>query len=215
MDMIMSNNEMYTRVINDVLNSGILDLGNSMYEKDKKTFRHCQRVFDHCFLIGLKLSLTIMEFECLAIAAFYHDVGDIEIPDTILDKAGAFANAEKTVMETHPRISANMLRLAGGSEDAVKTLACHHERYDGKGHPYGLHGENIPLLARILAVADAYDSMTSKTGVMKTIKNEEAIDRLMLSSGTLFDPEVAGSLIKQIETSHMCRLGTDEKVEVA
>ena len=210
-----NNMEIYSRVINDVMNGGLLDLGEALYEENKKTYKHCRRVFDYCFMIGQKLRLSVVELEYLAVAAFYHDVGKIGISKKILDKPVALTGDEMTIMETHPRISARVLRAAGGSNEAVKALACHHERYDGKGYPYGICGENIPLLARILAVADAYSAMTSVRSHARTLVKEEALDRLAVGGGTQFDPQIVGSFIEQVEAAQLYTQGEDREEEVA
>jgi len=195
--------KLYTKIMNDVMHSGNIDLGEVLYEKDRKTFRHCQRVFDYCFIFGMELDLSLIELEYLAVAAFFHDVGKLAISKEILDKPGTLTDEEMVKIMSHPRISAVMLRGAGGNRESVKISACHHERYDGKGYPYGLCGENIPFLSRILAVADTFDAMTSKNFYSEPLEKDEAISRLALSSGTEFDPEITGAFIAKIEAARV------------
>jgi len=196
-----STNKMdeYTSIINDVMKEKILDLREVLREKDDYTYQHCQRVLDYSFMLGLELSLPKNELEDLAIAAFFHDVGKIAIPDKILKKTDVLTNDEMIVMQNHPRTSAGVLRVAGGSRESVKALACHHERYDGKGYPYGLHKENIPLLSRIISVADEYDYMTSNRRYAKGLEKIEAIRRLLLCSGDQFDPMIIEVFVGRLE----------------
>ena len=198
-----NNMNVYVRVMNDVVKGAIQDLAETLDEKDKNTFLHCRRVLDMCILVGFRLRLSIQEIEDLALAAFLHDVGKIGVPDKILKKPGALTGEETEVMRTHPRVSAGVLSAAGGSRESVKAVACHHERYDGKGYPYGLKGENIPLLSKIISVADAYDSMTSKRVYADAVDKKEAILRLVSCSGTQFDPGITDIFIERVKTSRV------------
>jgi len=190
----------YVRIMNYIVKGAILDLAETLNEKDKNTFLHSRRVLDMCILIGFKLRLSIHEIEDLALAAFLHDVGKIGVPDKILKKPGALTGEETAVMRTHPRFSAGVLRAAGGSRESVKAVACHHERHDGKGYPYGLKGEDIPLMSKIISVADAYDSMTSKRIYADAVGRKEAILRLNSCSGTQFDPGITDIFIERVKT---------------
>lgn len=189
----------YIRIISEVMKGNILGLSETLYEKDKYTFEHCQRVLDYCFLIGYELGLSKEKIETLAVAAFFHDIGKIAISNKILEKPGTLTDEEREIIQTHPQISAGVLRVAGGDREAVKTLACHHERYDGRGYPYGLQGDRIPLLSRIISVADSYDAMTTNRSYSLALGKDEALRRLIAGSGTQFDPEIVDVFLDRIE----------------
>jgi len=168
-------------------------------EKDIHTYTHSQRVMDLSVLIGFELKFSKQAIEDLAMAAFFHDIGKIAVPDRLLNKPNALTDEEKEVFRFHPRTSAGVLRTAGCSMECVKAVACHHERYDGQGYPYVLQGENIPLSARIISVADAYDSMTSERCYSAAYKKNEAIHRLISCKGTHFDSQITDVFVSRIE----------------
>jgi len=191
----------YNRIMNDIIKDKLLDLSKVMNEKDNYTFCHCQRVLDYCFLIGYDFNLSREEIEDLAVAAYLHDIGKIAMPDNILKKPDILTEEEMIVIKVHPRISAGVLRAAGGSTESVKAAACHHERYDGNGYPYGFPGENIPFLSRIIAVADAYDAMTSNRHYAAELEQKEALLRLKACSGTQFDSEIVSVFTSRMTES--------------
>jgi len=197
----------YAGIITDVMRGSIFDLSVVLCEKDKHTFEHCQRVLDYSFMIGFEAGLGKKDMGILGMAAYFHDVGKIGIPNKILKKRGTLTDEELTMIRIHPRLSAGLFRAAGGSREAVKTLACHHERYDGQGYPYSLQGENIPLLSRIIAVADAYDAMTTTRSYSTALKKEEAIRRMVDGKGTQFDPSIVDIFLGKIETPQVYLLG--------
>jgi len=190
--------EVYTKIMHEVINDTMQDLIVTLREKCKDTFLHGRRVADLCILVGFEMKLSVQEIEDLALAAFLHDVGKIAVPDRILKKPGALTDDEMAVMRTHARAGAGVLRVAGGSSESIKALACHHEHYNGKGYPYRLRGENIPFLSRIISVADAFDSMTSKRCYAGDLKRKEAIQRLTACSGTQFDPDITDVFVDRI-----------------
>jgi len=195
------NMDEYSRIMSDVIKDRILDLSNILSVKDNYTFLHSQRVLDLCYLIGFEMMLAKDQIEDLALAAFFHDIGKIFIPDKILKNPGVLSEEDMNTMQTHSSIGAWILRASGGSRESVKASACHHERHDGKGYPYGLHGKNIPLISRIISVADAYDAMTSKRCYTAALEKEEAILRLEACGGSQFDPGIVEVFIERIALS--------------
>ena len=154
------------------------------------TAEHSRRVADIVGRIGLRISLTSDEVHSLQIAALIHDVGKIGIPDAILNKEGALSPEEWVVMREHP---AQGEIIIGQVEELCETavvVRSHHERVDGKGYPDGLDGESIPLYARIIAVADAFECMTSDRVYRPKMDHAEAIRRLRDCSGTQFDSSI-------------------------
>lgn len=131
----------------------------------------------------------------LEVAALLHDIGKIGIPDSILKKEGKLTDSERALMNKHPEYSWSILRLFSGLEEASLYALHHHENVDGSGYPAGLQGQDIPLASRIVAVIDAYDAMVSNRCYRKGLPHEEAIRRLLASSGTQFDSEVVQTFI--------------------
>ena len=140
--------------------------------------------------MGRQLELSDVEVDRLRIAALLHDVGKVAVPDEILDKPSALTSAEWRTVVQHPRIGQVILEHAAALRDAVPIILHHHERYAGHGYPYGLRANEIPLGARIVAIADAYDAMTHDRPYKRAISHDAAIAELRTHAGVQFDPEL-------------------------
>ncbi len=130
--------------------------------KDRYTRGHSDRVSQYSILIGEKLGLRDKDLETLRIGGLFHDIGKIGIPDNILLKTSKLTDSEYDEIKKHPSIGAHILENSKAFENIIPIVLHHHERYDGKGYPYNLKGENIPYMARIVAISDTFDAMTSK-----------------------------------------------------
>jgi diguanylate cyclase (GGDEF)-like protein len=137
-----------------------------------------------------QLELPDPEIDRIRVAALLHDVGKVAVPDHILDKPAALTSAEWRSVVQHPRIGQVILEHAAALRDAVPIILHHHERFGGHGYPYGLRANEIPLGARIVAIADAYDAMTHDRPYKRAISHDAAIAELRLHAGTQFDPEL-------------------------
>jgi diguanylate cyclase (GGDEF)-like protein len=137
-----------------------------------------------------QLELPDAEIDRIRVAALLHDVGKVAVPDAILDKPAALTSAEWRSVVQHPRIGQVILEHAAALRDAVPIILHHHERYGGHGYPYGLRANEIPLGARIVAIADAYDAMTHDRPYKRAMSHDAAIAELRLHAGTQFDPEL-------------------------
>jgi HD-GYP domain-containing protein (c-di-GMP phosphodiesterase class II) len=140
--------------------------------------------------IGLEMGLPAEEIERIRIAALLHDLGKIAIPEEILDKPTTLSDAEWQAIGEHPRIGQVILEQASNLRDAIPVVLHHHERFNGGGYPHGLRGSEIPLGARIVAVADAYHAMVHDRPYKEALNHDDALDEIRRHAGTQFDPEV-------------------------
>jgi hypothetical protein len=136
------------------------------------------------------LQLPDAEVDRIRVAALLHDVGKVALPSEILDKPGTLTSAEWRSVVQHPRIGQVILEQAAALKDAVPIILHHHERYAGHGYPFGLRAAEIPLGARIVAIADAYDAMTNDRPYKRAIGHDAAVAELRRHAGTQFDPEL-------------------------
>ena len=165
-------------------------IADAMEAKDEYIQGHARRVRGYAAAIGRRLGLGGVALEQLALAAFLHDIGKIGTPDHILLKPGPLTHEEGARMRQHARRGARMLTGIVGLEDTTAAVLHHHEHFDGTGYPDGLSGERIPLLSRIILVADAYDALTSPRPFRDACTHGEAVAQLWKGAGTRFDPEV-------------------------
>jgi hypothetical protein len=140
--------------------------------------------------LARQLQLPDAEIDRLRVAALLHDVGKVAVPEEILEKPSALTSAEWRTVVQHPRIGQVILEQAAALKDAVPIILHHHERFAGHGYPYGLRANEIPLGARIVAIADAYDAMINDRPYKRAISHEQAVAELRRHAGTQFDPEL-------------------------
>jgi putative nucleotidyltransferase with HDIG domain len=161
------------------------------------TGSHSQRVADLAARTARRLGLADEEIELTRLAASLHDLGKLAIPEEILRKPGPLTEPERMVLERHPQIGFRMLESLGVDPVADWVLH-HHERWDGSGYPDGLLGDRIPLGARIIFVADAYDAMTSERVYRRRVAPEQAVAELERCAGSQFDPEIVAALADEL-----------------
>lgn len=159
--------------------------------KDTYTRGHSDRVSEFAVLIGQKMGLSEAELKTLKIGGLFHDIGKIGIPDSILLKESKLSDDEYSEIKHHPSIGAHILSNATIFADIIPIVKYHHERYDGRGYPENLVGENIPLLARITSVADAFDAMSSRRTYRNNLEMEVIKEEIRKNRGTQFDPKAA------------------------
>jgi len=157
---------------------------------DRYTAAHSRRVARLAQIISLKMGVSQTEASVIGQAAVLHDIGKLVLPLSILRKTGALEYAEQVEMQRHPALAVEMLRPLGYDQEVLQIIEYHHERYDGTGYPYGLKGQAIPLGARIVATADAYDAMTTQRSYHMPMPVQKAIAELEALSGIQWDPEV-------------------------
>jgi hypothetical protein len=168
--------------------------------KDENTEAHVRRVQALCLGVGRQLDLSPGELEALRAASLVHDIGKIAVPEHILTKPGRLTPREIEKMRLHPGIGADILSAVPFPYPLAPVVRHHHERWDGSGYPDGLRGEAIPLAARILAAVDCFDALTSERPYRKALGREEALAFLRQESGKMFDPQVVGALLGNIES---------------
>ena len=171
-------------------------LAKAVDARDAYTGSHSERVSELAARIAVRLGLDAEQTELIRLATSLHDLGKLAIPEEILRKPGMLTEAERLVLQRHPRIGFQMLESLGVDPVADWVLH-HHERWDGTGYPDRLQGEEIPLGARIIFVADAYDAMTSNRVYRQRLTDEEAIAELISCAGTQFDPSIVAAFVEE------------------
>ncbi len=172
------------------LRSSILSsFKSTLYEKSHETEEHAMRLVEHTRRIGRALHLTEEQMGDLEMLAMLHDIGKIAVDDSILAKPGALSEEEWVEMRKHTEVGYRIALASPELMHIADSILGHHERWDGKGYPQGLSGESIPILARILSVADSYDAMTNDRVYRKAISHEQAVMELLQGSGKQFDPQ--------------------------
>lgn len=169
--------------------------------KDVYTRGHSDRVSEYSLLIGEKLNLPPEQMKTLKIGALFHDIGKIGIPDAILLKTDKLTDDEYSEIKNHPAIGAHILSNASIFADIIPIVKHHHERYDGKGYPARLSGEDIPYLARIVAVADTFDAMTSRRSYRQALDFDYTMNEIERCKGTQFDPAIADIFLEILRTN--------------
>lgn len=170
----------------------------ALYEKSSETEDHSRRLEQHSLAIGRELGLSPKELDDLSLLSYLHDIGKVAIDVTILQKAGPLTFKEWNELMRHPEIGYRIAQTTPELTAIADLILTHHERWDGKGYPQGLKGDETPLAARIIAVADAFDAMTNERAYRRTLSIEEALRELEDNAGTQFDPKIAKILIKHI-----------------
>lgn len=175
------------------------DLTSALESKDPYTHGHSRRVERHVLRTSAAMGLSVDEIEDLRKAAALHDVGKIRVPDRVLRKPTQLTIEERALVEEHVVVGAWMVSSVGDA-DVIAAVRHHHERWDGRGYPDGLMGAEIPLFARIIAVADAYDAMTSTRPYRASFGRDKAVDVLWAEAGIQFDPMVVEAFVAALPT---------------
>ncbi|ESU71067.1 HD family phosphohydrolase [Geobacillus thermopakistaniensis] len=172
--------------------------------KDVYTYRHSKRVFKYALEFGSRLDeLTDHERQTLILGALIHDIGKIEVPRDILNKRGKLEKHEWEIIKKHVTWGREIVAAEKRFDDLLPLVELHHERYDGKGYPYGLKGEEIPKLARILCIIDSFDAMTTERPYQPTKTFEEALEEIERCAGTQFDPVYAAKFIAFVRKHYL------------
>ena len=168
-------------------------LSNAVEARDAYTGKHAERVARYAIEIGRQLGLARPDAPEIEFGFLLHDVGKLAVPDSILFKPGPLTAEERALMSRHTIVGAEIMRDIEFLAEASKVVRSHHERWDGSGYPDGLAGESIPLTARVFAVADVFDALTTNRPYRTAFSFEEAHEMILAESGKHFDPDVVAA----------------------
>lgn len=181
--------------LNRVSTNIIKSLITALEARDEYTKGHSLRVQTYSVKIARNLKLPNKKIRQVELSSILHDIGKIGIPDTILRKPSMLTDEEYDLIKKHPIIGYNILSSIEGLEEILDGIKYHHERFDGKGYPEGLKGKDIPLIARIIAVADTFDAITSDRPYRKGLPTEYALEEIKKVKGTQLDPEIVDTFL--------------------
>ncbi|NLI91459.1 MAG: HD-GYP domain-containing protein [Peptococcaceae bacterium] len=171
----------------------------ALAERDYITQGHARRLLDKCVKVGRRKNLSPGMLTALALLSQVHDLGKVGIPDSILFKPAPLTEEEWKIMRQHPEKGYRIAVVSPDLSEIADLILKHHERWDGKGYPLGLRGEDIPVECRILSVVDSYDAMISERPYSKPKSKEEALQELIRCAGTQFDPEIVRLFTEVLE----------------
>lgn len=178
--------------ITDHTTFGVLDsLVQAIDAKDRYTRAHCDIVAEYAVKLAKRMGLHGDSQRALHVAGLLHDVGKLVVPDEILKKPGPLTPEEYAILKRHVKVGEVLIREVPQLTEVTQAVACHHERFDGTGYPRGMRGEAIPLIGRVIAVADAYSAMRLDRAYRKGMGQDRVLSELVAGAGTQFDPDIA------------------------
>lgn len=220
LDRILSDSDMIERTRNDLarlekkmLLDSIMSLAHALEARDGYTSSHSDNVAKTAVKIGQRLHFDRHSLKQLLIAGRLHDIGKIGIRDSILQKPGPLSPEEYEIIKTHPAVGAKILKPIPSLGDVAEVIHSHHERFDGKGYPRGLKGKSIHLNARILAIADAYEALTSDRPYRRGFSVDQALDIMRRERGSQFCPECLDAFFEAIAKSPQALASTCTETE--
>jgi putative two-component system response regulator len=186
----------------ELLGGYVKSLTSSLHDHDPTTLAHSRKVALLAVAVGEQLGLPTPVLRRLAAAGLLHDIGKLQIPWEILNKPGALTDDEYRTIQTHPQAGADLLAQLGSFDEEIPIVLSHHERLDGRGYPHGLTPAEVPLEARILAICDVYDALTSARPYREAWTQERAIALIAKETGTAFDPDCTAALLAVLEAGN-------------
>lgn len=192
---VIQNAELFNNLEKAYLDT-LSALTNAIDAKDSYTRGHSDRVTELSVKLAIEAGLPDTDVEKIRLGGMLHDIGKIGIPELVLNKPGRLDNDEFTIMKSHPTLGVSILGSVEFLQNVVPIIKHHHERYDGKGYPDGLKGNDIPYLARIVSIVDTFDAMTTNRPYRKALTTEESLHEIERCKGTQFDPDLADLFIK-------------------
>lgn len=192
----------------------ITTIANTIDAKDDYTNGHSRRVSEYSYALAKELGMSEEEASDIRIIALLHDIGKIGVPDAVLNKPGKLNDTEIAMMKTHSVIGAEILKNMNMVSGINIGARHHHERYDGNGYPDGLKGEEIPYVARIICIADAYDAMSSNRVYRNRLSDEKIMQELENCKGKQFDTEIANAFIRLLKENRLYDVEEDDENEL-
>jgi HD-GYP domain-containing protein (c-di-GMP phosphodiesterase class II) len=189
--------------VREMFVSTMTSLAQIVEAKDSATRGHLDRTQRYGLALAARVDPELALRPEVAYGFFLHDIGKVGIPESVLCKPGPLTDDEWTVMRAHPAIGAQIVEPIRFLRGAVEIVRTHHERWDGAGYPAGLAGERIPLAARVFAIADSFDAMTSDRPYRSALSFEEALDEIRRGAGSQFDPTVARVFFGMVEDGEL------------
>ena len=186
--------------------ASLIMLANAIEVRDPYTRGHVERVMNYAQTIAEYLSWSPVDINNLRFGSILHDIGKIQISEEILNKEGALSDAEWDEMRKHPQVGAELIKGIHYLEPALPVVLYHHERWNGRGYPFSLTEENIPVAARIVAIADSFDAMTTKRPYRKELTPEEATSEIISCSGNQYDPLMVEAFQHAWETNKITEI---------
>jgi len=205
----MQNANMYARM-QDLNLDIIRSYATAVEVKDVYTKGHSERVATYGLKLGMELGLVSRELEKIYVAGVLHDIGKIGVPDHILNKPGRLMDEEFEVMKKHPAIGRDILSQVWSLKDILPIVYHHHERVDGKGYPEGLHDEQVPFLARVISVVDAFEAMTSDRAYRQALPMDKVKVIMGEGAGTQWQEDIVGKWLEFVETNDLERLNEND-----
>lgn len=205
----IENNALYEGIYANLVDT-LKALVSTIEAKDAYTRHHSQRVTEMALVLAREIGCSEEDLESIAFAGILHDVGKIGISDEILLKTSKLTYEEYQEIKKHPMIGAGIIEPLGLTQAERDIIRHHHERVDGRGYPSGLKGDEIPLLARIVSITDAFDAMTSTRSYRKALPMSVVIEELRKNAGTQFDAELVNVMIKAVEEGKIIVEGDEE-----
>ena len=181
--------------IREMYVSTMTSLAQVVEAKDSTTRGHLDRTHRYGLALAERVDPELAARPEVGYGFFLHDIGKVGVPEAVLCKPGPLDDDEWAVMREHPSIGASIVEPIRFLAGAVEIVQSHHERWDGRGYPRGLRGEEIPLAARVFSIADSFDAMTSDRPYRAAMPLEQALDEVRDGAGTQFDPDVAGAFL--------------------
>ena len=201
--------QLRTRLSTSIAGFAMLDaLVTAIDTKDRYTRRHSEDVMHFSLEMAEEMGMDEKTKRTLAVAALLHDVGKTGVPDLVLRKPGSLSDSEYEIVKQHPMMGAAIVSAVPGMEDTLDCIRHHHERWDGEGYPFGLIREECPLLARLMAVADAMSAMTTDRPYRKALTMDEAIKRLQAGAGSQWDPNCVDAMMSAYRSNFRYSMGT-------
>ncbi len=196
-----------SRELRKTFHSAITSLVRTLEARDVHTSGHSLRVRNYSVALAKKIGLTPKALKALKLAAWLHDIGKMGLPEAILNKPTLLTDEEFSRVREHPVVGERILTPIIRNPLVLQAIRGHHERYDGRGYPDGISGENIPLLARIITVADCYDALTTTRAYRSAQARDSVLDFLRAGMGTQFDPDLVPPFVDVIESTSMVVAG--------